>query len=61
MEYETTRGGYGMVYNHKSHATEFYDEITDAYIGEVNGVTPYEVEEMAEGDFQQMLEDNYIC
>ena len=61
MEYEVTRGGYGLIYNHKSHASEFYDEATDLLIGDVKGVNPYEVEEMTEGDFQQMLEDNYIC
>lgn len=60
MDYEVTRGGYGLIYNHKSHATEFYDEISDAFIGDVKGKTPFEIEEMSEGDFQLMLEDNYI-
>ena len=40
--------------------TEFYDEDTGEYIGNVEGYTPEELIEMDEGEFQRVLEDNFI-
>ena len=71
-DFNATRGGYGLRYffnaglNRETcicdeEGTEFYDEDTGDYIGQVNNITPEEIEEMTEEEFQQLLEDNYIA
>ena len=72
-EFDATRGGYGLRYFFNAgldketmqcdaEGTDFYDEDdTEHYIGRAYGVTPDEIEEMTEGEFQQLLEDNYIA
>ncbi len=40
--------------------TEFYDEDTGEYVGNVEGYTPEELVEMDESEFQSVLNDNYI-
>lgn len=72
MKFDTTRGGYGLRYFFNAgldkrtgicdeEGTEFYDEDTEEYIGQVSGVSPEEIEEMTEEEFQNLLEDNYIA
>jgi len=71
MNYDAVRGGYGMRYYFNAgtdkrtcktdeEGTEFYDENTDKFIGTVEGYAPYELEEMDEEKFQQILEENFI-
>lgn len=71
FEFEATRGGYGLRYYFNAgtdkvtcktdeEGTEFYDEENGEYIGNAEGYTPSELVEMSEGEFQQVLEDNYI-
>ena len=71
FDFETTRGGYGLRYffnaglNRETgvcdeEGTEFYDDETGEYVGQVENLTPSEIEEMGESEFQQLLEDNYI-
>ena len=71
FEFAATRGGYGLRYFFNAglnkqtgicdeEGTEFYDEENGEYIGQVNNITPSELVEMGEGEFQQVLEDNYI-
>ena len=71
VKFDSIRNGYGLRYFFNAgldkrtgicdeEGTEFYDEDTNEYIGQVNGVTPTEIEEMDETAFQQLLEDNYI-
>lgn len=72
VNFEVTRGGYGLRYFFNAgtdkvtgktdeEGTEVYDEETCEYIGTIEGYTPYELEEMGEGQFQRVLEDNFIC
>lgn len=72
-EFDATRGGYGLRYFFNAgldketcqcdtEGTNFYDEDDpEHYIGSVYGKTPSEIEEMTEGEFQQLLEDNYLA
>ena len=71
QEFEETRGGYGMRYYFNAgtdkrtlktdeEGTEFYDEDTGEYVGNVEGYTPEELVEMDESEFQSVLNDNYI-
>lgn len=72
VNFEATRGGYGLRYFFNAgldkrtgvcdaEGTEFYDEDTGEYIGEVGGYTPEEIEEMTEEEFTKLLDDNYIA
>lgn len=70
---EEYRGGYRMRYFFNAgldkrtgvcdaEGTDFYDaDDEDHYIGSAYGVTPTELVEMDEEEFQQVLEDNYIA
>ena len=70
-KFETSRGGYKMKYyfnaglNNETgvcdeEGTDVFYEDTDAYIGNIVGYTPSELEEMSESRFQEILEENYI-
>ena len=72
IDFDVTRGGYGLRYffnaglNRQTgicdeEGTEFYDEETGNYIGQVPNITPEEIEEMDEGDFSRLLDDNYLA
>ena len=72
IEFDITRGGYGLRYFFNAgtdrrmgktdeEGTEFYDEDTCEYIGQVEGYTPDEIEDMDEEDFRKLLEDNYLA
>ena len=72
FDFDATRGGYGLreFFNAGLNretmvcdemGTEFYDEDTGDYIGQVNNLTPSEIEEMDEREFQNLLEENYIA
>lgn len=72
FDFDATRGGYGLRYffnaglNRETLAcdeegTEFYDEDTGEYIGQVSGYIPSELEEMTDNEFWKILEDNYIA
>lgn len=72
ITFDTTRGGYGLRYFFNAgldkrtgicdeEGTEFYDEDTGEYIGQASGVSPDEIEEMTEEEFQDLLADNYIA
>ena len=72
FDFDVTRGGYGLRYflnaglNKQTcicdeEGTEFYDEETGNYIGQVPNITPEEIEEMDEEDFARLLDDNYLA
>jgi len=72
VEFDTTRGGYGLRYFFNAgtdkvtgktdeEGTDVYDEDTGEHIGQIDGYTPYELEDMGEGQFQKVLEENFIC
>ena len=63
------RGGYGLRYFFNAginkatlacdeEGTEFYDENTLEYVGTAYGVTPTEIMDMSEYDFEELL---YYC
>ena len=63
------RGGYGLRYFFNAginkdtlvcdeEGTEFYDEDTLEYVGKALGVTPTEIMDMSEYDFEELL---YYC
>ena len=71
-EFDSTRGGYGLRYFFNAgtdkrtgitdeEGTDFYDEETGQFIGEVSGITPTDIEEMSEEEFSNLLYDNYIA
>ena len=72
IDFDTTRGGYGLRYFFNAgldkrtgvcdeEGTDFYDEDTNEWLGSVSGVTPDEIEEMDESEFQTLLEENYLA
>lgn len=71
VDFDATRGGYGLRYFFNAgydrqtnqcdaEGTDFYDEDTGQFIGEVVGPTPEEIVEMDESEFYQLLEENYL-
>lgn len=72
IKFDATRGGYGIrdYFNAgldkrtgicDEEGVEFYDEESGQYIGNVVGVSSYEVEEMDELEFARLLDDNYLA
>lgn len=72
MKFDVTRGGYGIrdYFNAgldkrtgicDEEGVEFYDEDSGQYIGNVVGVSSYEIEEMDELEFARLLDDNYLA
>jgi len=72
MKFDVTRGGYGIrdYFNAgldkrtgicDEEGVEFYDEESGQYIGNVVGVSSYEIEDMDELEFARLLDDNYLA
>lgn len=72
MRFDVTRGGYGIrdYFNAgldkrtgicDEEGVEFYDEESGQYIGNVVGVSSYEIEDMDELEFARLLDDNYLA
>ena len=72
MKVDVTRGGYGIrdYFNAgldkrtgicDEEGVEFYDEESGQYIGNVVGVSSYEIEDMDELEFARLLDDNYLA
>lgn len=72
IDFDATRGGYGLRYFFNAgldkrtgvcdeEGTDFFDEDTNEWLGSVSGVTPDEIEEMGENEFQTLLEENYLA
>lgn len=71
IEFDETRGGYGFRYffnaglNKKTlvcdeEGTDVFDEDTGEFVGQIVGVSPDEIIELTEEDFEDLLIDNDI-